>query len=148
MPELEVGTAQAEISIIRLVQLWVSATGKKVTLVFDGHRSQERQASGLHLVYPSSQDRDADDTLRRLMLQDKQKTNSTLISNDGELVRFARAHGLKQVRSQEFARLLRETEQDVTNERSERKPAAPSDREVEAWIKYFSSRPGGNRSKK
>lgn len=147
IPELEVGTPQAEAAVIHWVQLWAKTSGKKVTLAFDGHRTAERQASGVRLVYPGAQDSNADDVLRRLISKDTQRTNSTLVSNDGELVRFARSHGVQHMYAREFVRLLEETEHHVRKEQSERKPAAPTEAEVSEWMKYFGFRPDGNRRK-
>lgn len=147
IPEVAVGTEPAEQLVTRLVQVWAKRTGKKVTLVFDGHRSFEKNVSGIRVEYPGSQDADADDVLRRFILKDSQKTNATLVTNDGELVRFARAHGVHHAPSREFVRLLQDTETDLHVERAERKPANPQGVEVDAWMKYFGMRPGGNRRK-
>lgn len=147
IPEVEVGTPRAEAYVIRLVQTWARRTGKKVTLVFDGHRQAERSGAGIRLLYPSAEDASADDVLRRLILQDEQRRNATLVSSDGELVQFAKAHGVQHQFAREFARMLKEVEHGIGVEQAEQKPPAPREHEIEGWMKFFGFGPGGNRRK-
>lgn len=135
----DVGSAQAESAVTQLVARWASAGqhNKQVTLVFDGVRRDAAVVrSGISVVFPRPQDKNADNTIIRLLKLDAQRANSIVVTTDAELSDRARALGAKVIRCRDWVESLKSRETEET------KPNTPTRGEVGDWEAFFHLPPG------
>jgi len=119
--------------------LAVSRHGRKadITVVFDGSGTAGGSAgrSGVRVVFSKPPEK-ADPVLKRMMEKKARGVQMTVVTSDGEIVRFARLCGVKTVSSGEWAKELKSG----VPEGAGRPDRTVSRKEMEEWLALFRNR--------
>jgi predicted RNA-binding protein with PIN domain len=141
MPDLKLSDPDDEDKLIARLKKYVAKTKKRATVVFDPPKQSEwfawsddrYEQPNLEIIFVTM-GRTADDKLRELITQTKDKQGLVLVTSDAAVANFARQCGVKNVRSSEsFAEEMREV----------LKPPAPSQKpgitqaDLDEWLKVF-----------
>lgn len=140
-PHLSLSDPDDEAKLIAQLRLFVTRTGKRLTVVFDpsptGSQSvswgDDRSTKGnLEIIYAAS-GRTADQVIREHIAHTKDKQGLILVTSDAALVEFARRCGIKQTRPAEW--LIQAIRQVAAPSRADGKPTPATD--IAEWLKLF-----------
>lgn len=120
--------------------------GATVTVVFDARRAPPSVAAtqdhqGVHVRY--ALDREADDVIEQLIRQDSAPRTLTVVSDDRRLKEAARRRQCPTQSCLDFYDDTGKTQEVAPAEEREERPAVPSERDVQAWLREFGSDDGG-----
>ena len=80
----------------------VGSKNNRVTVVFDGHFDLESQMRNFHFKIIFSQDKSADDVIKRMVSDYNNKKQIVVITNDREIINYTRSQGANYLRIAEF----------------------------------------------
>lgn len=142
--EFQLKDSTAAQKIIYLMGQYCGRIKKSLTLIFDGnyfveHANRKRKYGRVTVIY-TSPIYTADDAIKKMVAQQeyRRRKNLLIVSSDEHVLQFAKSHGAKVVRSEDFERTIYQTlfsKKDV-----DRVDAQLSPEEVEEWLSYFESK--------
>ncbi len=124
--------------VIRFLNRLARAKKTKITVVFDGFsptsnfRGPLSESFDAVRVLYSGHEMNADQQLRKMIANVSNKRQWIIVSSDRSVHNYARVHGLRAMRSEEF---LKDAEQLLHRQAKESTP--PTKDEMEYWLNVF-----------
>jgi len=141
LPDLSLSDPNDEAKLIAQLKAYVAHTGRQITVVFDpapnsdlldfGHRKYRE--GKLEVIYAPPGHK-ADDVIREIVGQAKDRKGLIVVTADGALAHFTRQCGVRVQPPAEFMRGLQQMLNAAAD--ADEKPAAGK-AEVEEWAKVF-----------
>ncbi|MCL6511501.1 MAG: NYN domain-containing protein, partial [Anaerolineae bacterium] len=141
LPDLSLSDPNDEAKLIAQLKAYVARTGRQITVVFDpapnsdlldfGHRKYRE--GKLEVIYAAPRHK-ADDVIREIVGQAKDRKGLIVVTADGALAHFTRQCGVRVQPPAEFMRGLQQMLNAAAD--ADEKPAAGK-AEVEEWAKVF-----------
>jgi len=136
---LEVSLERAREELLRKLKSYALAKSVLLIVVFDGSMvvSQGRPVNPGNLkVIFSRPPFKADPKIKDLIMKEKNKKNLTLVSDDADLVQFAKSHEAKVLTTGAFADILgkRFRSKEISNEYDQQEL---SEKELNEWLDIF-----------
>jgi uncharacterized protein len=142
MRDLHLSDPHDEVKLIERIKRFALKTGKAVTLIFDPNPNEtapslwpERQDHGKVQARWAQAGQKADDVIRALVGDAKDRRGLTVITSDGALVSYCRACGVKAMASSEFIKELETTLGERFNPEAKPENVKPS--EIDEWLQVF-----------
>jgi len=141
LPDLSLSDPNDEAKLVARLRAYVARTGRPVTVVFDPAPGSDIPSFGHHkdregrleVIYAAPGHK-ADDVIREIVGQAKDRRGLIVVTADGALAQFTRQCGVRVQPPAEFARSLQQTLRVTAN--ADEKPDAGR-AEVEAWAGVF-----------
>lgn len=124
--------------VVRFVNRFARLKKTKATVVFDGFPPDGNRVSGLSrslgavkIIFAGGES-DADTRIRKMISETRNRKAWTVVSSDRAIHGYARATGLRALRSEEFVR-----EADALMLQAQKENTAASAEDIEYWLKVF-----------
>ncbi len=109
LPDISLDDPHDEAKLVAKLKGFAAWTRKKCVVVFDqglpGGKSR-MSTRGVQVVFAAASHASADDLLKRRIGATKDAPNWTVVSSDNDVLNHARRHGMRRMRSAQFARQL------------------------------------------
>lgn len=139
LPDIQLSDPDDEAKLVMLLRRYATQRrGRKVVVVFDhGVYGHPQQLNGYGVTcYFARSPQDADTQIIRRIQSLKRPKDWILVSSDRQLIRVAKAQGMRIMRAQEFITRLQPPES-KTHDQSEKPERYPTPREVKEWLRLF-----------
>jgi len=140
-PDLSLSDPNDEAKLIARLKAYIARTGRQITVVFDPGPDSDpasfdygRFREGrLEVIYAQAW-RKADDVIREIVGEVKDRRSLIVVTSDGALAQFTRQCGVRVRSSAEFEREMRQTLSRASDD--DEKPLAGAS-EISAWAEIF-----------
>ena len=140
LPDISLDDPHDEARLVNRLRSFVAGGGKKCTVVFDGGipgGQSTMSNNSVKVTFAAAEHSNADVIIKRRIRRARDAKFWTVVSSDRDVLNFAERHGLKRIRSAEFARLLLPAESHGGGDPGEDiDPKIPDD-ELEDWLNIF-----------
>jgi predicted RNA-binding protein with PIN domain len=142
LPDISLDDPNDEARLVNKLRSFVAGGGKKCTVVFDGGIPGGQSAmsnNSVKVTFAAAEHSNADVIIKRRIKRARDATFWTVVTSDLEVLSFARRHGLKCMRSADFARLLRSNQSHGAggSDLGEEIDPRISDDELDDWLNMF-----------
>ncbi len=142
LPDISLDDPNDEARLVNRLRSFVAGGGKMCTVVFDGgipggHSTMSNNS--VKVTFAAAEHSNADVIIKRRIQRTRDAKFWTVVTSDRDVLNFARRHGLKCMRSADFARLLRSNDSrggDCSDLGEEIDPKIPDD-ELDDWLNMF-----------
>jgi hypothetical protein len=139
MPDIELSDPDDEARLVTRLRRHAARTGRKLTVVFDAGepagRSSRLSGGGVEVFFAPA-GRSADSLIIKRIRRVQDRQGWLVISSDRAILEAAEQHRVRTRRSEEFAAEL-SPPQPPQDRRADPREVAPSEAEVEAWLREF-----------
>ena len=142
LPDISLDDPNDEAKLVNKLRSFVAGGGKKCTVVFDGGIPGGRSGMSnraVNVTFAAAEHSNADVIIKRRIRRARDSRFWTVVTSDLDVLNFAKRHGMKCMRSAEFARFLRSNKSDGGDSSDlgeEIDPRIPDD-ELDDWLKMF-----------
>ncbi|MCS7055773.1 MAG: NYN domain-containing protein [Thermoflexales bacterium] len=139
-PDLSLSDPNDEAKLIARLKTYIARTGKEITVVFDPGQDSDPisfdygrvQEGRLEVIYAQAW-RKADDVIREIVGEAKDRRGLIVVTSDGALANFTRQCGVRVRSATEFEREMRQ----ALNAALDDEKPTPSVSEVSFWSEIF-----------
>ncbi len=143
--ELKLDDSAATDKVIYLMGQYCGRVKKTLTLVFDGnyyvHLANRKRRYGRVMVIYTSPIYTADHAIKKMVKNQghRRRKSMLVVSSDGEILDYAKSHGAKVSKSEDFEALVY---QELNRKKGiDRVNVQVTDEEVQEWLKIFGADP-------
>ncbi|RMF82068.1 MAG: hypothetical protein D6737_03100 [Chloroflexi bacterium] len=137
LPDISLDDPDDEAKLVQKLRGFAARTGKRCVVVFDsglpgGQSRMSNQA--VTVIFAAASHTNADRVIIERIHKIRDPANWTVVSSDNEVLKAARQHGMKTLRSAAFVKHLRKT---ATPPRDTAPDVHLSPDEVDEWLRLF-----------
>ena len=139
LPDISLDDPDDEAKLVIRLRGFVARRRNRCAVVFDGGLPGGFSAmsnSAVKVTFAADQHSNADRVIEKRIRNTPEPANWTLVSSDNELRQVARLRGMRQMSSNEFARLMQSGGGDQPERGEEINPIVPDD-ELDHWLRVF-----------